>query len=183
MSQQPAWLQGPPTGQGTKILCIVAVAASVLSTITERSLGIGASDLSFDGNAVLDGQLWRVFTYPFIMPSPFNLLLSLFIFWLFGRSFESQWGTPYFLRFVGFAAVGAAVLAVPINLLLNPVLESILLFKIRLSPAARIPSSMPSSFTLRSSPHVRTSCSALSFPSRRVRWSTLYWALSYSLGS
>ncbi len=129
MSQQPAWLQGPPTGQGTKILCIVAIAASVLSTITERSLGIGASDLSFDGNAVLDGQLWRVFTYPFIMPSPFNLLLSLFIFWLFGRSFESQWGTPYFLRFVGFAAVGAALLAVPINLLLNPVLESILLFK------------------------------------------------------
>ena len=59
----------------------------------------------------------------------FNLLLSLFIFWLFGRSFESQRGTPYFLRFVGFAAVGAAVLAVPINLLLNPVLESILLFK------------------------------------------------------
>ena len=44
MSQQPAWLQGPPTGQGTKILCIVAIAASVLSTITERSLGIGASD-------------------------------------------------------------------------------------------------------------------------------------------
>ena len=85
MSQQPAWLQGPPTGQGTKILCIVAVAASVLSTITERSLGIGASDLSFDGNAVLDGQLWRVFTYPFIMPSPFNLLLSLFIFWLWSK--------------------------------------------------------------------------------------------------
>ena len=182
MSQQPAWLQGPPTGQGTKILCIVAVAASVLSTITERSLGIGASDLSFDGNAVLDGQLWRVFTYPFIMPSPFNLLLSLFIFWLFGRSFESQWGTPYFLRFVGFATIGA-VLAVPINLLLSQCWRVFYSLKIRLSPAARIPSSMPSSFTLLSSPHVRTSCSALSFPSRRVRWSILYWALSYSLGS
>ena len=129
MSQQPAWLQGPPTGQGTKYLCIAAIVASILSTIAERSSGFGASHLSFDGNAVLQGEIWRIFTYPFIMPSPFNLLLSLFIFWLFGRSFESQWGTPYFVRFVGLAAVGAAILAVPINLLLNPVLENVLQFR------------------------------------------------------
>jgi len=129
MRQEPAWLQGPPTGRGTKYLCIAAAAASILATIAERSVGFGASDLSFDGNAVLQGEVWRLFTYPFIMPSPFNLLLSLFIFWLFGRSFESQWGTQYFVRFVGLAAVGAAVLAVPINLLLNPILETILQFR------------------------------------------------------
>ena len=129
MSQQPAWLQGPPTGRATKMLCLIAVVASVLATIAERSLGFGASQLSFNGPAVLDGELWRLVTYPFIMPSPFNLLLGLFIFWLFGRSFESQWGTPYFVRFVAWAAIGAAALAVPINLLLNPIVETVLQFK------------------------------------------------------
>lgn len=71
---------------------------------------------------LLNLQLWRPFTYAFVETSGFGLLLNLFIFYLFGASFELRWGLRDFLRFCAFSAVGAAILALPLHFLFDEIL-------------------------------------------------------------
>ena len=50
--------------------------------------------LCFDRSAILHGQIWRLFTYIFI-PYSNNILLlaiSMYFYYVIGRSIESQWG-------------------------------------------------------------------------------------------
>ena len=58
--------------------------------------------LVFDRYEILNGQIWRLFTYVFtymLGDSAFGMVLSilmLYFYWQFGRLFEKQWGV---LRF------------------------------------------------------------------------------------
>jgi membrane associated rhomboid family serine protease len=113
---------GPPTaGPVTRILCVLILAVTLIGTLTERKLGFGISDLNFDVQAVLAGQVWRVITYPFVESQAWNLIISLVILWMFGGSFESRWGERDFARFFVVAAAGAAVLAIPLTYLVNAI--------------------------------------------------------------
>ena len=110
-------------------------------------------------------------TYPFIMPSPFNLLLSLFIFWFLVEA-SSRSGGPR----TSFASLGLQR-SEPHYLQYQSISSSTQFWrvfyslKIKPSPAGPTLSSTPFSFTSLSSPHVRISCLASSFPYRRGKWS------------
>lgn len=95
---------------------------SLVGTLTESKLGFGLSTLNFQVGKVLSGELWRVVTYPFVESQPFNLILSLVFLWLLGSWFERRWGERDFLRFFLVSSIGAALIAVPLSLLLNLVL-------------------------------------------------------------
>ena len=109
----------PQAGLVTRCLCGILVAVSLLGVIAQRTLGFGVADLIYDVAQVLIGhQFWRVITYVFVKTTPFGLLLSTVVLWLFGRSYESAWGARDFLRFFFATTVGAALLIIPFHWLL-----------------------------------------------------------------
>ena len=112
----------PPTGPVTKWGCIAIIAVSLLGAVTQRRLGFGLNELVFSAAHVIDLELWRLFTYPLVHSRPFGLIIGVFIFWLFGKMFESRWGSENFLKYIGLSAVGAAILAIPLSYLLNTVM-------------------------------------------------------------
>ena len=57
--------------------------------------------LIFDRDAILQGQVWRLISYPltYIMDSPILMLVSLFCYYSLGRAMENVWGTLKFNLF------------------------------------------------------------------------------------
>jgi membrane associated rhomboid family serine protease len=108
-------LQPMGVGPVTRWLCIGLIGCSLLFKVTERNLGFGTADLIFVIDAVLAGQVWRIATYPLVHTSAFGLIVSAIVLFLFGRFFETQWGSRDYLRFFVVSAVGAALLAIPIS--------------------------------------------------------------------
>ena len=53
-----------------------------------------SSVLTFNRDAVLHGQIWRLITFVFIPPNSniLFILFSLYFYWLIGRSLENLWG-------------------------------------------------------------------------------------------
>jgi len=121
-TKPPLFANLPPTGKVTKNLCIALFAVSIIGSVTQRKLGFGVEDLLFSVDRVLELELWRLASYPFVVRSPFSLIISAAILWLFGRMFEAQWGARYFSQFLGFSWVGAALLAIPFSWLINLVM-------------------------------------------------------------
>ncbi len=67
--------------------------------------------LCFNRTAILQGQIWRLITYPltYQLPNPFLMLVSLFCYYSIGRSMENIWGT---LRFNLFYLTGVVMMDV-----------------------------------------------------------------------
>lgn len=74
----------------------------------------------FDADAVMSGELWRVFTYQFTQagqwsfpfPKPVVLFFTLLLLYWFGSSIEEEWGTARFMTlFVLSSAASAAAAA------------------------------------------------------------------------
>lgn len=63
--------------------------------------------LAFDKAAIMQGQIWRIFTFILIPPSasPIFIVFSLYFYWLVGSTLESQWGTFKFNAFYFFGAL------------------------------------------------------------------------------
>ena len=57
--------------------------------------------LAFNRDAILQGQVWRLITYPFTSyhPNPFLQMISLLCYFSLGRAMENQWGTFKFNLF------------------------------------------------------------------------------------
>lgn len=119
--RRPSMLAGlPPAGPVTRFAVGALLVASLGGALLERRVGFGASSLVFARDAVLEGELWRLFTYPFVkVDSPLGLLLAAAATYLFGASFERRWGSRALGRFAAITAVGAAVLALPLGALLG----------------------------------------------------------------
>jgi len=109
----------PPTGPVTKRICIAILVASILGAITGRRIGLGPSFFDYRLQNILDLELWRLVTYPFIETTPFGLMLGTLVFWLFGRWFESAYGSKEFLHFFFLSAIGAGIIAIPLSYILN----------------------------------------------------------------
>ncbi|MEK7705496.1 MAG: rhomboid family intramembrane serine protease [Myxococcota bacterium] len=103
----------------TKWLAIALLITSLVASVTQRSYGIGVSDLQFRIDAVLAWELWRLLTYPLVESTPFGLIISLLVLWLFGGWLERAWGRTDFLRFFVVSGAGAALLAMPFAFLIN----------------------------------------------------------------
>lgn len=119
---RPSFFTGngaPQPGLATRWLCGALVLVSVLSTMTQRKFGVGIDRLTFEAGAVLHGEVWRLLSYAFVKRHPVSLLLSAVVLWMFGRWYETQWGSRDYLRFFFLSTVGAAVAALPLSWLLN----------------------------------------------------------------
>ena len=71
-----------------------------LTILTTQSLLVYGL-LCFDRTAILQGQIWRLITYPlaFYTGSPVMALVSLFCYYSLGRAMENIWGTLKFNLF------------------------------------------------------------------------------------
>lgn len=67
--------------------------------------------LCFDRTAILQGQIWRLFTYPltYMVNNPLLMLISLYCYYSIGRVMEQFWGT---LRFNLFYLTGVVMMDV-----------------------------------------------------------------------
>lgn len=64
--------------------------------------------LAFDA-AVFPARPWTAFTYPLLAPeNVISLLLSAYVFWLFGGSLERSWGSRDYLVFLLLIAIAPA---------------------------------------------------------------------------
>jgi membrane associated rhomboid family serine protease len=63
---------------------------------------------SFDRDAVMAGQAWRLFTYQFVQSGALSLFFELLILYIMGSVLEQLWGTWDFLGFYAASLLGSA---------------------------------------------------------------------------
>jgi membrane associated rhomboid family serine protease len=111
----------PPVTKGVKWLGIATLVLSVGSALGETGRWL-AGELIFVPALLMHLQVWRLFSYTFINPQPFNLLLSLMGLWLVGGSLEQRWGTRRFVLFYFLAGAIAALATFAVGFLARTVM-------------------------------------------------------------
>lgn len=81
-----------------RVIVIGNVAVYVLMLLTQADDANALSFLTFNLNALLHGEVWRLVTFVFVpaYSSPFALLISLYFYYWIGSTLERQWGTAKF---------------------------------------------------------------------------------------
>lgn len=81
-----------------RVIVIGNVAVYVLMLLTQANDANALSFLTFNLNALLHGEVWRMVTFVFVpaYSSPFALLISLYFYYWIGSTLERQWGTAKF---------------------------------------------------------------------------------------
>ena len=81
-----------------RVIVIGNVAVYVLMLLTQANDANALSFLTFNLNALLQGEVWRLVTFVFVpaYSSPFALLISLYFYYWIGSTLERQWGTAKF---------------------------------------------------------------------------------------
>ena len=81
-----------------RVIVIGNVAVYVLMLLTQANNANALSFLTFNLNALLHGEVWRLVTFVFVpaYSSPFALLISLYFYYWIGSTLERQWGTAKF---------------------------------------------------------------------------------------
>lgn len=70
---------------------------------------------SFQRDALLRGEVWRLFTYQFIQGGALSLFFNLLILYIMGSVVEEEWGTGRFLTFYALSVLGSAAVAFVFN--------------------------------------------------------------------
>lgn len=81
-----------------RVIVIGNVAVYVLMLLTQANDANALCFLTFNLNALLHGEVWRLVTFVFVpaYSSPFALLISLYFYYWIGSTLERQWGTAKF---------------------------------------------------------------------------------------
>lgn len=81
-----------------RVIVIGNVAVYVLMLLTQANDANALSFLTFNLNALLHGEVWRLVTFVFVpaYSSPFALLISLYFYYWIGSTLERRWGTAKF---------------------------------------------------------------------------------------
>ena len=81
-----------------RVIVIGNVAVYVLMLLTQANDANALSFLTFNLNALLHGEVWRLVTFVFVpaYSSPYALLISLYFYYWIGSTLERQWGTAKF---------------------------------------------------------------------------------------
>ena len=81
-----------------RVIVIGNVAVYVLMLLTQANDANALSFLTFNLNALLHGEVWRLVTFVFVpaYSSPFALLISLYFYYWIGSTLEREWGTAKF---------------------------------------------------------------------------------------
>ena len=97
------------------IILIIAMAAVYLADYTMLSVDMPqfSTYLAFDRKLILQGQIWRIFTFSFVPESggPLFVILSLYFMWFLGTTIEREWGSfrfnvYYLMGYLGSVASG-----------------------------------------------------------------------------
>ena len=77
---------------------IVAANAAIYIFSMFDPSGMLLGVLAMDASSILQGQLWRIFTFVLIPTGngPFSVLLSLFFYFWLGEAMERLWGSTKF---------------------------------------------------------------------------------------
>ena len=70
---------------------------------------------AFDRDAVMAGQIWRLFTYQFVQTSALSLFFELLILYIMGSVLEEIWGTWDFLAFYAASLAGSVAVGFIFN--------------------------------------------------------------------
>lgn len=81
-----------------RVIVIGNVAVYVLMLLTQSNDVNALNFLTFNLNALLQGEVWRLVTFVFVpqFRTPFSLLISLYFYYWIGSTLERQWGTAKF---------------------------------------------------------------------------------------
>jgi membrane associated rhomboid family serine protease len=86
--QGPMWIKGHPIYGTTLLIIIHCVCLVSFSLLMALRYGAPQSALVFNSFAVVNGEVWRLFTYPFVQePSLWFALEMLMLYW-FGKDVE-----------------------------------------------------------------------------------------------
>ena len=95
-----------------------------LATYSQSIVNI-STYLYFDRDLILQGQIWRLISFIFMPPntSIFFVIFALYMFYIFGKSLEDEWGSfklnIYFLIGIIGAIIGGFITGSTTNLYLN----------------------------------------------------------------
>jgi membrane associated rhomboid family serine protease len=73
--------------------------------------------LSLRPNAILNGQVWQLFSYMFLHGSMAHLFFNMYSLFIFGLTIENEWGSKKTLFYYLFCGVGAGITIFIINLI------------------------------------------------------------------
>jgi len=62
------------------------------------------------GAVFYDFQVWRLATYMFLHGDFWHIFFNMFVFWMFGRELEYEWGSREFLKYYFICGIGAGLL-------------------------------------------------------------------------
>jgi hypothetical protein len=100
--QPVTWLRGYPlyAAHFIVLLFVVAMVATSLMQAIPAARGIPGL-LTFSSTQVLDGEVWRVFTYGLVNPPTLWFVIDMFMLVFFGRELEKYFGRRTFLMLYG----------------------------------------------------------------------------------
>ena len=108
----PGWRVLPPVTRATLALSVTAYLLGLFAPSTSGLLAADASAI------VSRLELWRLLSYPLVLPGIWNLLFGLLLFWALGSELEPSWGSRRYGLFLAAATLAAALLGVAASLLL-----------------------------------------------------------------
>lgn len=99
----------------TEALIAVTMTMSIVTVIDARMGGELYRHLALSPQAIWRGELWRLFTWPFIHGGPLSLIFACVALWAFGSDLLIAWGPKRYLRYLAgillVAGVGTSVIA------------------------------------------------------------------------
>src|SRR3954447_2581123 len=96
----------------TTVLVVVLAIASVIEWAFEGNFGVIQTHLMLDPDAVLNGQVWQLVTWPLAYPAGIGLfdVIAIALFWYFGTEIEALLGKKKMAWFLVLVAVGLGLL-------------------------------------------------------------------------
>jgi hypothetical protein len=107
------WFKLGDIDVGTAVLVAGACVMSMFVWAGSRS---ALDPLVLDAGDVRRGQLWRLITWPFANEPSFWTVITIAIFWYFGRELEGLLGRNRFAWFLGILTVAPAIVAAMLDL-------------------------------------------------------------------
>ncbi len=112
-SNDDAWFRVGNLDVTTTVLVVGTAALSMVLWAVSPSL---IDQLWLNPDAVLNGQLWRIVTWPVAERPDLFAVIGLFFFYMIGRELERLLGRNRFLYFLGLITVVPAVVAVVLGI-------------------------------------------------------------------
>jgi membrane associated rhomboid family serine protease len=98
---------------GVGLAITLVVVSSIVSAISLRHGPKLFPVLALDPEKVWNGELWRLFTWPFPQTNPYSLIFTIVALIWFGRDLAAEWGSRWFLRiFAGVIAIASVITCV-----------------------------------------------------------------------